>query len=227
MTRILIVDDEPQLLRALLLNLDARGYDIATATTGKEAIERVVSLPPDIVVLDLGLPDRDGLAVIGELRSRQPTLPVVVLSARASGQDKVAALDLGAVDYVTKPFDMNEFIARLRALRRRAATSTDNATTIAVGDSMIDLSKRTARDGTGSALHLTPTEWAILDVLLPQPGRLISAPILLTAISKNPEHTASSYLRIYLAKLRRKLEPVPSRPRYLLTVPGMGYRFEP
>jgi len=226
MTRILIVDDEPHLLRALVLNLRARGYNVTTATTGKDAIEQVTDLPPDIVVLDLGLPDRDGLAVIGELRSREPMLPVIVLSARTSGQDKVAALDLGAVDYVTKPFDMNELIARLRALHRRAGTTAD-ATTIAVGESMIDLSRHTARDGNGAALHLTPTEWAILDVLLPHPGRLISTRSLLTAISKNPDHTASSYLRIYFANLRRKLEPVPSRPRYLLTEPGMGYRFEP
>ena len=133
MTRILIVDDEPHLLRALVLNLRARGYNVTTATTGKDAIEQVTDLPPDIVVLDLGLPDRDGLAVIGELRSREPRLPVIVLSARTSGQDKVAALDLGAVDYVTKPFDMNELIARLRALHRRAGTTAD-ATTIAVGE---------------------------------------------------------------------------------------------
>jgi two-component system, OmpR family, KDP operon response regulator KdpE len=226
MTRILIVDDEPQLLRALVLNLRNRGFDVATATSGRDAIEQVVGLPPDVVVLDLGLPDRDGLAVIGELRSREPALPIVVLSARTGSHDKVAALDLGAIDYVTKPFDMNELIARLRAVQRRAGPGASDGT-ILVGPNTINLVARTARRADGSAVHLTPTEWRILDVLLHHPGRLISARDLLSAISRDPDHTEGSYLRIYLAQLRRKLEPVPSRPRYLLTEPGMGYRFQP
>jgi len=226
MTRILIVDDEPHLVARTRPQPAGPWLQRHNSDYWQGRDRAGTDLPPDIVVLDLGRPDRDGLAVIGELRSCEPMLPVIVLSARTSGQDKVAALDLGAVDYVTKPFDMNELIARLRALHRRSATTAD-ATTIAVGESMIDLSRHTARDGNGAALHLTPTEWAILDVLLPHPGRLISTRSLLTAISKNPDHTASSYLRIYFANLRRRLEPVPSRPRYLLTEPGMGYRFEP
>jgi two-component system, OmpR family, KDP operon response regulator KdpE len=226
MTRILIVDDEPQLLRALVLNLRNRGYDVTTATSGRDAIEQVGGLPPDVVVLDLGLPDRDGLAIIGELRSREPALPIVVLSARTGSHDKVAALDLGAIDYVTKPFDMNELIARLRAVHRRAGPGASEGT-ILIGSNTINLVARTARRTDGSPVHLTPTEWRILDVLLRHPGRLISAGDLLSAISRDPDHTEGSYLRIYLAQLRRKLEPVPSRPRHLLTEPGMGYRFQP
>lgn len=226
MTRVLIVDDEPQLLRALVLNLRNRGYDVVTATTGGDAVEQVAGLPPDVVLLDLGLPDRDGLAVIGELRRREPGLPIVVLSARSGSRDKVAALDLGAADYVTKPFDMNELIARLRAIHRRAGVGA-GASTIRIGAHTIDLLARTARGDDGSPVHLTPTEWRILDVLLRYPGRLISSRDMLTAISRDPDHTEGSYLRIYLAQLRRKLEPVPSRPRHLLTEPGMGYRFVP
>ena len=226
MTRILIVDDEPQLLRALVLNLHNRGYDVVTATTGKDAIEQVAGLPPDVVVLDLGLPDRDGLAVIGELRAREATLPIIILSARSSSRDKVAALDLGANDYVTKPFDMNEFVARLRAVQRRAAGGApDN--TIIIGENEINLGARAAAHHDGTPLHLTPTEWRILDALLRHPGRLISGRDLLIAVRRDPDHTESSYLRIYLAQLRRKLEVVPSRPRHLLTEPGMGYRFQP
>jgi len=226
MTRILIVDDEAQLLRALVLNLHNRGYDVVTATTGKHAIEQVTGLPPDVVVLDLGLPDRDGLAVIGELRARESTLPIIVLSARSSSRDKVAALDLGANDYVTKPFDMNEFVARLRAVQRRAVGAPlDNV--ISIGENEINLVARVAAHHDGTPLHLTPTEWRILDALLRHPGRLISGRDLLLAIRRDPDHTESSYLRIYLAQLRRKLEVVPSRPRHLLTEPGMGYRFQP
>jgi two-component system KDP operon response regulator KdpE len=226
MTRILIVDDEPQLMRALVLNLRNRGYEVITATTGGQAIEQVGGLPPDVVVLDLGLPDRDGLAVIGELRTREPTLPIVVLSARSGSRDKVAALDLGAADYVTKPFDMNELIARLRAVHRRAGPAPASGTVL-VGTTTINLVARTALRADGEPLHLTPTEWRILDVLVRHPGRLIGARDLLRAVSRDPDHTDSSYLRSYLAQLRRKLEPVPGRPRHLLTEPGMGYRFQP
>jgi two-component system KDP operon response regulator KdpE len=227
MTRVLIVDDEPQLLRALVLNLRHRGYDVVTATTGEDAVEQVAGLPPDVVLLDLGLPDRDGLAVIGELRRREPALPIVVLSARSGSRDKVAALDLGAADYVTKPFDMNELIARLRAIHRRAGVGGSAGSPIRIGAHTIDLIARTAVHDDATQAHLTPTEWRILDVLLRYPGRLISSRDMLTAISRDPDHTEGSYLRIYLAQLRRKLEPVPGRPRHLLTEPGMGYRFQP
>jgi two-component system KDP operon response regulator KdpE len=226
MTRVLVVDDEPQLLRALVLNLTHRGYDVTTASTATSALAEVRRLRPDLLVLDLGLPDLDGLDVIRELRDDAPALPIVVLSARSGSSDKVDALDLGAVDYVTKPFDMNELIARLRAvLRRRVLEVTGSPITL--GDVVIDLDTRTARDGNGDHIHLTRTEWRILDVLLRQPGRLVTGRELLTAVRGDPEHTESSYLRIYLAQLRRKLEPTPSSPRYLITEPGMGYRFQP
>ena len=226
MTRVLVVDDERQLLRTLALNLRARDYDVITASTAADGIDHVFGLPPDVVILDLGLPDRDGLEVIREVHEREPTLPIVVLSARASSQEKVTALDLGAVDYITKPFDMHELIARLRAAARRSSRNTAGQV-VWIGDHEIDPTTRIAHTADGSPLHLTPTEWSILDVLLHHPGRLISGQDLLLAIRRDPEHTESSYLRIYMAQLRRKLEPVPSQPRYLLTEPGMGYRFRP
>jgi two-component system KDP operon response regulator KdpE len=224
-TRVLVVDDEPHLLRALAMNLTSRGFDVTTAGNAARALEQIRRLPPDLLVLDLGLPDLDGLEVIRELRDYGPELPIMVLSARGGSQDKVDALDLGAVDYVTKPFDMNEFIARLRAILRRTTMAT--ALHVTVGTVDIDLNTRTAHQADGTDIHLTRTEWLILEVLLRQPGRLVTARELLTAVRGDPEHTDSSYLRIYLAQLRRKLEPEPSRPRYLLTEPGMGYRFQP
>jgi two-component system, OmpR family, KDP operon response regulator KdpE len=226
MTRVLVVDDEPPLLRALVLNLSHRGYDVTTASTAVGAMAQIRRLPPDLLILDLGLPDLDGLDVIRELREREPMLPVIVLSARSSSLDKVTALDLGAVDYVAKPFDMNELVARLRAAIRRSGSGT-RPTPVTVGGVVIDLVARTAQGSDGQDVHLTPTEWRILDVLLRDPGRLVSGPELLTAVRGDPDHTESSYLRIYIAQLRRKLEPVPSRPRHLITEPGMGYRFRP
>ena len=226
MIRVLVVDDEPPLLRTLALNLRTRDYDVTTASTAAESIAHVIRLPPDLMILDLGLPDRDGLDVIREVHEREPTLPIVVLSARASSREKVTALDFGAVDYVTKPFDMKELVARLRAVTRRASGDTPGQV-VWVGDHEINMTTRTVFRSDGTAIHLTPTEWRILDVLLRHPGRLISGQDLLLAIRRDPEHTESSYLRIYLAQLRRKLEPVPSRPRYLITEPGMGYRFLP
>ncbi len=226
MTRLLVVDDEPPLLRALVLNLTRRGYEVSTSSTAAGALAQVRRLPPDLLILDLGLPDLDGLDVLRELRHIEPALPVIVLSARSTSQDKVTALDLGAVDYVAKPFDMNELVARLRAAIRRAGTTTRTAP-ITLGATVIDLVARTALRTDGHDVHLTPTEWRILDVLLRDPGRLVSGPELLTAVRGDPDHTESSYLRIYLAQLRRKLEPTPSRPRHLLTEPGLGYRFKP
>lgn len=226
MTRVLVVDDEPPLLRALVLNLSHRGYDVTTSSTAADALEQIRRLPPDLLILDLGLPDLDGLDVIRELRDREPTLPIIVLSARSTSQDKVAALDLGAVDYVAKPFDMNELVARLRAAVRRLGTTARTAP-VTVGSTVIDLVARIAHHADGKVVHLTPTEWRILDVLLRDPGRLVSGPELLTAVRGDPDHTESSYLRIYLAQLRRKLEPIPSRPQHLITEPGLGYRFRP
>ena len=226
MTKVLIVDDEPPLLRALVLNLTHRGYEVTTASTAAGAMDQIRKLPPDLLILDLGLPDRDGVEVIRELRDREPTLPIIVLSARSTSQDKVAALDLGAVDYIAKPFDMNELVARLRAAARRLDTPA-RALPITVGATEINLAARTAHRADGDLVHLTPTEWRILDVLLRDPGRLVSGPELLTAVRGDPDHTESSYLRIYLAQLRRKLEPTPSRPQHLITEPGLGYRFRP
>jgi two-component system, OmpR family, KDP operon response regulator KdpE len=226
MTRVIVVDDEQQLLRTLALSLRARNYDVITASTAAEGIDRAFGLPPDVVVLDLGLPDRDGLEVIREVHEREPELPIVVLSARSSSREKVIALDLGAVDYVTKPFDMNELVARLRAVVRRTPRD-GTAEVVSIADHEIELTTRVARNADGSPLHLTPTEWRILDVLLHHPGRLISGRDLLLAIRRDPEHTDSSYLRFFMAQLRHKLEPVPGQPRYLLTEPGMGYRFRP
>jgi two-component system KDP operon response regulator KdpE len=225
MSRVLVVDDEPMLLRAMVMNLANRGYDVVTAASGGAAIAEVRRIAPDIMVLDLGLPDMDGLEVIQVTREDVPELPIVVLSARADSRDKVVALDLGAIDYVTKPFDMNELVARLRSALRRSGAS-PSSPVIAIGDVAVDLVARTAQRGQQS-IHLTPTEWRILDALLRSPGRLITARELLTSVRGDPEHTEGSYLRIYLGQLRRKLEPEPSRPRYLLTEPGMGYRFQP
>lgn len=226
MTRVLVIDDEPHLLRTLALNLHARDYDVVTASTAAEGIDHAVGLPPDVLILDLGLPDRDGLDVIRELTQREPGLPILVLSGRANSHDKVAALDLGAIDYVTKPFEISELVARLRSAARRSSYEAA-AQVIAIGDHTIDLTARLARHVDGSLVHLTPTEWQILSVLVQRPNRLISGHELLTSIRRDPRHTESSYLRIYLAQLRRKLEPVPSKPRFLLTEPGMGYRFRP
>jgi two-component system, OmpR family, KDP operon response regulator KdpE len=166
-----------------------------------------------------------GLDVIRAVREYAST-PIIVLSARSGSSDKVAALDLGADDYVTKPFSVDELLARLRATARRAATPDDQVVAI-VGDAKIDLAMTTALRPSGEAVHLTPTEWKILDVLLRHPGKLISSDTLLTALRGSAEHTDPSYLRIYLAQLRRKLEPEPSRPRHLITEPGMGYRYRP
>lgn len=223
--RVLVVEDERSLLRALAMNLVARGYAVTEAETGTKALTALADAHHDVIVLDLGLPDMSGVDVIRAVRAYSPT-PIIVLSARSGSADKVEALDLGADDYVTKPFSMDELLARLRATSRRAAAA-DEAVVATVGEVRIDLAMTTATDGTGAAVHLTPTEWKILDVLLRRPGKLISSEVLLTAARGSPEHTDPSYLRIYFAQLRRKLEPDPARPRHLVTEPGMGYRFRP
>jgi two-component system, OmpR family, KDP operon response regulator KdpE len=225
MIHVLVVDDEPHLLRALVLTLTNRQYRVTAAATAAAALDDVATSTPDLVVLDLGLPDRDGIDVVRELQRDHPELPIVVLSARAGSHDKVLALDLGAVDDVTKPFDMNELLARIRAATRRTAQP-PSTPEVTFDDIRADLDARTV-DRAGQAIHLTPTEWRILDVLLRNPGRLIPARDLLTAVRGDPEHTDNSYLRIYIAQLRRKLEPEPDRPRHILTEPGMGYRFQP
>lgn len=225
MTRVLIVEDERPLLRALAMNLTARGYAVTEADSGKRALTALADDRHDTIVLDLGLPDMSGTDVIRAVRTFSST-PIIVLSARSGSSDKVEALDLGADDYVTKPFSMDELLARLRATSRRAAPA-DEPVTAQVGRVAVDLGMTTAVDSVDGPVHLTPTEWKILDVLLRRPGKLVSSDTLLTAVRGSADHTDPSYLRIYFAQLRRKLEPEPSRPRYLITEPGMGYRYRP
>jgi len=224
MTRVLVVDDEPQILRALAVNLRARGYEIDLAPTGRDALRQAAANHPDVVLLDLGLPDIDGIAVVHGLRGWS-TAPIVVLSARDTEHDKVAALDAGADDYVTKPFGINELLARLRAALRRHQPTPDVAV-VRTADFTVDLGAvRAWRDG--DEVHLTPTEWGLLQQLVRNPGRLLTQRWLLQQVWGPQYGTESSYLRVYLAALRRKIEPNPSQPRYFLTEPGMGYRFDP
>lgn len=225
MTRALIVEDERPLLRALSMNLTARHYQVTEADNGTKALTAAATADFDVILLDLGLPDVSGLDIIRAIRHHAST-PIIVLSARTGSADKVAALDLGADDYVTKPFSIDELLARLRAATRRAAAA-EAQESVRVGDIDVDLDAKTAIDADGGRVHLTPTEWQLLEILLRNPGKLITGRTLLTAVRGGPDHTDPSYLRIYLAQLRRKLEPQPSRPRYLLTEPGMGYRFQP
>ena len=225
MTRVLLVEDEPPLLRALAMNLVARGYAVTEAPTGGRALTALADQHHDAIVLDLGLPDMSGVDIIRAVREFATT-PIIVLSARSGSADKVEALDLGADDYVSKPFSMDELLARLRATSRRN-TGSGEPVTATVGDVTVDLATTTATHTDGSAVHLTPTEWKILDVLVRRPGKLVSGDALLTAVRGSSEHTDPSYLRIYLAQLRRKLEREPGRPRHLITEPGMGYRYRP
>ena len=225
MTRVLVVEDERPLLRALAMNLVARGYAVTEAESGARALAALADQKHDAIVLDLGLPDISGVEVIKAVREFSAT-PIIVLSARSGSADKVQALDLGADDYVTKPFSMDELLARLRATSRRVAAG-DEPVVVAVGDVTIDLAATTAVLADGTAVHLTPTEWKILDVLLRRPGKLVASDTLLTAVRGSSEHTDPSYLRIYLAQLRRKLEPDTASPRHLLTEAGIGYRFMP
>jgi two-component system KDP operon response regulator KdpE len=225
--RILIADDDPQILRALSVTLRARGYDVVTARDGAEALNAAIDQHPDLVMLDLGMPKLTGIEVIDGLRGWSQ-VPILVVSGRTDGAEKVLALDAGADDYVTKPFAIDELLARIRALTRRVPTVDDEAT-VTFGDITIDLSakqatRRTDADG-DETVRLTPTEWIILETLVRSPGRLVTRAALLTAVW-GPNHTNDSgYLRVYLAQLRKKLEPEPSRPRHLLTEAGMGYRF--
>ena len=239
--RILIVEDEPALLRALRINLRARGYDVATAPTGRDALAEAERRPPDAVLLDLGLPDLDGTQVIRRLRGWS-TAPVIVLSGRAGPGDKIGALDAGADDYVTKPFSMEELLARLRAALRREDQPADG-TTFTIGHCVIDLTAyrvtRTSAqvsaapedaDGAFPApepVHLTPTEWRLLEILLRAPGQLVSSDKLLNAVWGPGFERSTHYLRFHMARLRRKLEDDPPRPKHLLTEPGMGYRYQP
>jgi two-component system KDP operon response regulator KdpE len=250
MTRVLVVDDEPQILRALRINLRARQYDVATAASGAQALEEAAAHPPDLVILDLGLPDMDGVDVIGGLRG-WTAVPIIVLSGRADSTDKVEALDAGADDYVTKPFGMDELLARMRAAVRRTPAA-EVPPRLRLGDLVIDLAaKRVTRDAAGgdrvrsadgvtaagadpqpaphpdSDIRLTPTEWHLLEALLRNPGKLLSHRQLLHDVWGPGYDNAGGNLRLYMAQLRRKLEPDPARPRWLVTEPGMGYRYQP
>ncbi len=230
MTRILVVDDEPQILRALQINLRARSYEVITAATAKEALRAAAQQPPDLVVLDLGLPDFDGGEVIRGLRG-WTDVPILILSGRTQSREKVQALDAGADDYVTKPFAMDELLARLRVLSRRSIRGEDQPEVV-IGDYTIDLASQLVtgpdrESGESVTVRLTPTEWKLLEVLVRHPGKLVSQRQLLAAVWGPADHPDSSYLRVYMGQLRRKLERDPSRPRQLLTEPGMGYRFSP
>jgi two-component system KDP operon response regulator KdpE len=233
-TTVLVVDDEPQILRALRINLRVRQYDVHTAGSGGAALEIAARHPPDLVILDLGLPDMDGVDVIHGLRG-WTAAPIIVLSGRADSTDKVEALDSGADDYVTKPFGMDELLARMRAVSRRAGADGDMPQ-VRLGALVIDLaakrvvrsSEKTEKDQAGNGdIRLTPTEWHLLEVLLRNPGKLLSQQHLLAEVWGPGYADASGNLRLYMAQLRRKLEPDPARPRWLLTEPGMGYRYQP
>jgi len=223
MTRVLVVDDEPQIRRALGINLRARGYDVDLAPDGEQALATAARTHPDVVVLDLGLPGIDGVEVIRGLRGWSQ-VPIVVLSVRDAEGDKVAALDAGADDYVTKPFGMDELLARVRAALRRRGPAEEEAV-VQTRDFTIDLSaKKVRRDG--EEVRLTPTEWHLVEVLVRNRGRLVGQTQLLQEVWGPQYHDETNYLRVFMAQVRRKLEPEPGRPQYFITEPGMGYRFE-
>jgi two-component system KDP operon response regulator KdpE len=221
-TAVLVVDDDTQLLRALRIHLTARGYEVHTATGGTTALRIAEDHEIDVIVLDLGLPDLDGTEVITALRAFT-TVPIIVLSARVDSADKVRALDRGADDYVTKPFGVDELMARLRATVRRAGTVPENGP-IEAGELTIDLAAKIVHRA-GAEVRLTPTEWSVLDLLVRNRGRLVGRKQLLREIWGPVERKETSYLRVYLAQLRRKLERDPAHPQHLITEAGMGYRF--
>ncbi|MGW5431791.1 response regulator [Streptomyces sp. NPDC004059] len=227
MTRVLVVDDEPQIVRALVINLKARKYEVDAAPDGRTALELAASRHPDVVVLDLGLPDMDGVEVIRGLRG-WTRVPILVLSARHSSDEKVEALDAGADDYVTKPFGMDELLARLRAAVRRAepvGLGEDDMTTVETEGFTVDLAAKKVNRA-GKDVRLTPTEWHLLEVLVRNTGRLVGQKQLLQEVWGPSYGTETNYLRVYMAQLRRKLETDPSHPKHFITEPGMGYRFE-
>lgn len=227
MTKVLIVEDEPQHARMLQVNLTARRYEVHVAGDAATALALAARTMPDLVILDLGLPDLDGTEVIKGLRG-WTDIPIIVLSGRTDSADKVEALDIGADDYLTKPFSIDELLARLRVARRHADRNAPAAPTYQIGDHTIDLAHHTVtRTDTGTNVHLTRTEWGIIDVLLRNPGKLVSAQQLLTGVWGNGYDDGRGLLRFHMTRLRRKLESEPSRPEHLLTESGMGYRFQP
>ncbi|MER5475882.1 response regulator [Streptomyces sp. NPDC002734] len=227
MTRVLVVEDDPQLVRALVINLRARRYEADAAPDGVTGLRLAAARRPDVVILDLGLPDMEGATVIEALRG-WTRLPILVLSARDASAEKVAALDAGADDYITKPFSMDELLARLRAaVRRKEAAPPESGTAVVETDAFsVDLMAKKAAKA-GQDVRLTPTEWHLLEILVTHPGRLVGQQQLLREVWGAYSSRKTNYLRVYMAQLRRKLEADPSRPRHLITEPGMGYRFEP
>ncbi|MFE2230791.1 response regulator [Streptomyces kronopolitis] len=226
MNRVLVVDDEPQIVRALVINLKARKYEVDAAPDGATALKLAAARHPDVIVLDLGLPDMDGVEVIKGLRG-WTRVPILVLSARQTSDEKVEALDAGADDYVTKPFGMDELLARLRAAVRRAEPTgaADDAVIVETAGFTVDLAAKKVNRG-GRDIRLTPTEWHLLEVLVRNAGRLVSQKQLLQEVWGPSYGTETNYLRVYMAQLRRKLESDPSHPKHFITEPGMGYRFE-
>jgi len=222
--KILIADDDPQILRALRITLGARGYEVVTAADGRAALDLAIAEHPDLIVLDLGMPGLTGIEVIEGVRGWSQ-VPILVVSGRSESWDKVDALDAGADDYVTKPFQADELLARIRALSRRTPATTDEPS-VAFGDVVVDLAARVVTRA-GSPVRLTPTEWHLLEVLVRNPDRLVTRETLLTEVWGSQYTSDTGYLRLYLAQLRKKLEPVPGTPRYLITETGMGYRFRP
>jgi two-component system KDP operon response regulator KdpE len=223
MTSVLIVDDESQIARALRVALSSRGYDVRTAGNGETALDLIASAPPDVVLLDLGLPGIDGVEVIRRLRGWS-RVPVIVVSVREAQSDKVAALDAGADDYLTKPFGMDELLARIRAALRRAGPDGPGEAVAKFGDIEVDLTKRLVRRS-GQSVHLTPTEFALFEAMVTNPGKLLTHRWLMQRAAGGASGSASQYVRVYVAQLRRKLEDEPARPRWILTEPGLGYRW--
>lgn len=223
--RVLVVDDETQIVRALRLNLQALGYHVDSASTGEDALKRAADHRPDAVILDLGLPGIDGVEVIRGLRG-WTKIPIIVLSVREGEREKIAALDAGADDYVTKPFGMGELVARLRAALRRSSDHDQSAPIIETQDFVIDLAAKRVTRPNGSEIRLTPTEWGIVEVLASNKGKLVSQVQLLRDVWGPNYGEETNYLRVFIAQIRRKLEPDPAIPRYFITEPGMGYRFE-
>ena len=228
--RVLLVDDEPQIVQALIMNLRARRYEVHAAASGAAALRVAELHPPDVVLLDLGLPDMDGVEVIHGLRAGS-SAPIIVLSGRIGGSDKVGALDAGADDYVTKPFGMDELMARIRAVTRRSAAdpatagSTAGAEPVRVGDWLVDLAAHRITGPAGAEQRLTKIEWQLLERLVRRPGQLVTQRQLLTEVWGPQYVNESGYLRFHFGQLRRKLEADPARPKHLITEPGIGYRF--
>jgi len=223
-TAVLVIDDEPQIRRTLATNLGARDYAVHLAADGESGLEMAADAAPDLVIVDLGLPGIDGVEVVRRLRLRS-AVPIIVLSVRDDETDKVLALDAGADDYVTKPFGMDELLARLRAALRRGAAA-DEPAVVETPDFVVDLSDRVVRRG-DEVVRLTPTEWHVVEVLVRRPGRLVTHRELLQEVWGPSYGRETNYLRVYMAQIRRKLEPEPAHPRYFQTEPGVGYRFLP